>query len=291
MHLLLPLLSSLLFVVALILVKRANHRGVGPVTILFLTTELSAILFTSLWFVAEAGPPQSTYWQPATIAVLFLLGLTLTFLAVHRGDVSVATPVLGLKVLLVAVFLTLLTGTEVPTPVWYAAALATFGIGMIQWTGRRQGGGIVTSIVLALGAATTYATFDVLVQRWSPAWGPGRFLPMVYVIVAPLALVMTPWVQWKSLRDRKTRAFVWGGSFAMALQSFSLVYTLSAFGDAARVNVVYALRGLWAVILAWGVAKVWGGEEADLTRGVMSVRFLGALLLTVSVILAIQSMN
>ncbi|MDA7865122.1 EamA/RhaT family transporter, partial [bacterium] len=59
------------------------------------------------------------------------------------------------------------------------------------------------------------------------------------------------------------------------------------FGDAARVNVVYALRGLWGVALAWLAAKIWGGAEAEHTRSTMLLRVVGATILTSAVILAI----
>ena len=65
--------------------------------------------------------------------------------------------------------------------------------------------------------------------------------------------------------------------------------TLAQFGDAARVNVVYALRGLWGVALAWAVAHRWGGGEAALPHEVMLTRMAGALLLTAAVVLVIAN--
>ena len=73
----------------------------------------------------------------------------------------------------------------------------------------------------------------------------------------------------------------------IALQALCIVFTLSNFGDAARVNVVYSLRALWGVGLAWIVAKIWGGSEAKLPTNVMTARFLGAGLLTVAVMLVV----
>lgn len=289
MHLLLPLLASLLFVAGLILIKRAGAAGAGPVTTLFFANEFSAVAFMALWFFGGPGQPWTLIWQPCVIAVLFMLGLMFTFLAVERGDVSVATPVFGVKVVLVALLLSVLGKQQLPIMVWYAATLASLGIALIQWTGRHHPRRIVFTVIFAVSAATTFATFDVLVQDWSPAWGAGVFLPLVYAIVGLLSLAMTPWVEWSKLRQRSIRRTLIPGATLFALQSVCIVMTVAVFGDAARVNVVYALRGMWGVGLAWLVARIWGGAEAELGRSVMMTRFAGSLLLTSAVVLAIRS--
>lgn len=289
MHLLLPLLASILFVCGLILVKRAGAAGAGQVTTLFMANVFSAGAFSVLWLFGGSGQPWQLLWQPALIATLFMLGLMFTFLAIEQGDVSIATPVFGVKVVIVALLLTVMGQQELPPTVWFAAFLATAGIGLIQWTGRHHPRRVVLTLALALSAATTYATFDVLVQRWAPAWGAGRFLPIVFWMVGLLSLLMIPWVEWPKLRDRKVRKFLIPGATMIALQSICIVLTVAMFGDAARVNVVYALRGLWGVGLAWMVARIWGGAEAELSRSVILTRLAGACLLTLAVVFAILS--
>lgn len=289
MHLLLPLLASILFVCGLILIKRAGAAGAGPVTTLFMANEFTAAAFSVLWLLGGPGQPWTMLWQPVVIAVLFMLGLMFTFLAIAGGDVSIAAPLFGTKVLIVALLLTVFDEEELPPTVWLAAILATAGIGLIQWTGRHHPRRVVFTILLALSAATTYATFDVLVQRWAPAWGAGRFLPIVFWIVGLLSLGMLPWVEWSKLRKRNVRRYLLPGAMMVALQSICIVLTVAAFGDAARVNVVYALRGLWGVGLAWIVARIWGGAEAELSRSVLLTRLAGACLLTIAVVSAIVS--
>lgn len=287
MHLLLPLLASLLFVSGLIFMKRAGAAGVGTATTLFISNQCTAVCFSAIWMFGGDGQPWFMLWQPAVIAFLYILGLFFTFLAINCGDVSIATPVFGVKVLLVAILLTLVGDSPLPIAVWYAAALATFGIAMIQWTGRSNPKRVVTTILLAISASTSYAAFDVLVQRWSPAWGVGRFLPYSFWFVGIFSLVLIPWVDWRSLRKPEIGRYLWPGSVLLALQAICIVFTLSAFGDAARVNVVYALRGLWGVTLAWWVGKRWGGNEELLSRSVLLTRLCGAILLTTAVVLAI----
>jgi hypothetical protein len=47
------------------------------------------------------------------------------------------------------------------------------------------------------------------------------------------------------------------------------------------------MRGIWGVLLAWATASIWGGNEAELSGGVMAKRLAGSLLITISVVLAI----
>jgi drug/metabolite transporter (DMT)-like permease len=287
MHLLLPLLASVLFVCGLILIKRAGEHGVKTATILFISNQCSALLFSSLWWSGGTMQPWMLLWQPALIAVLFVLGLVFTYVAIDLGAVSIATPVFGVKVVFVAALLTLVGRQELPAALWYAAGCATAGIGLIQWTGRAEPRRVWFTITLALSAAGCYATFDVLVQQWAPAWGAGRFLPIVYWMVGLISLVLIPWVQWPTLREPTTRWSLLVGACLVSLQAVCIVYTLSVFGDAARVNIVYSLRGLWGVGFAWIAAKIWGGAESHLPRSVMLTRLAGAALLTTAVVLAI----
>jgi drug/metabolite transporter (DMT)-like permease len=105
--LLLPLTAALLYVFGALLVKRSGDFGVGVWRTAFVSNLTSAIIF-QLLLPLGAVFRHELLWQPALLGVLFLLAQLLNYLALERGDVSVATPVLGLKIILVALFTTLL---------------------------------------------------------------------------------------------------------------------------------------------------------------------------------------
>lgn len=295
LHLLLPLSASLLFVFGLLAIKRTTQAGGGPWTVTLLANLWAAVLFSPLWWLGGTMQPLSLFWQPAVIAVLFILGQVLTFYAISKGDVSVAAPILGLKVIMVAVLATVLTSDQLPPIVWAAAAIATLGIALVQWSARRPQAGTATrpahgagwTILFATLSAGSFALFDVLVQNWAPAWGSGRFLPLVFWMVAILSLGFLPFLKPTALRDPRVRPWLLGGTLLIALQAICIVFALSQFGDATRVNVVYALRGMWGVGLAWWIATRWGGSEADHSRQVMLTRLAGAVLLTAAVVMVV----
>jgi hypothetical protein len=102
-----------------------------------------------------------------------------------------------------------------------------------------------------------------------------------------LSLGFLPWVKLSAFREREVRRPMLLGSFLFASQSFCIVLAIGFFGDAARVNIVYSMRGIWGVLVAWTFAQWLGGGESEATSGVMISRLAGAALLTVAVIVAI----
>lgn len=287
MHLLLPLLAGILLVSGLLLIQRCAVHGVTPWTTTFLANQWSAVMFSVLWLFGGSGQPLEMLYQPLIIAGLFMMGIGLTFTAVEVGDVSIATPVLGVKVIFVAVLSIVINKTILPEALWLAAILATLGIACIQWTGGGQHRRIALTIMLAVCASMSFATFDILVQRWSPAWGAGRFLPYVYWTVGVVSWFWAPKVQWKKILAPDIRVKLLLGTMLVGGQAICIVLALALFGDAVRVNIVYALRGLWGVLFAWTAAQFWGADIKQATNKQMLIRFTGAVILTSAVVLAL----
>src|SRR6185503_6184125 len=113
-YLLLPFSASLLYVFGAIYLKDASIRGVGVWRTTVVTNVIFALVFSSLWMIGGRWPEPAVWIQPAAAAFLFLGGQVLALVALQRGDVSVATPVMDLKVVLVAFFVTWILGDRVP---------------------------------------------------------------------------------------------------------------------------------------------------------------------------------
>src|SRR5688500_378298 len=166
LHLLFPLASSLLYVAAALSLKRAAQGGAGVWRSTFVMNVVAAACFAVL-LGGPAGPGPKPIWRPAVIARLFVAGQALPMLAVNRGDVSVATPVMGTKVVFVTFFVTLLVGDRMLADYWVAAGMSAAGIAMLNLGGGAPGRHrhLVFTIVTSLAAAACYALFDVLVRR------------------------------------------------------------------------------------------------------------------------------
>lgn len=286
----LPLISSFVFALGLIILKQANQQGISPLLVTVSTNLVTAVVFLPFWFLGGTILPWYEWWQPALVGILYMVGQICTFLAVERGDVSVAAPLLSVKVVLVAIFLTLLDGAKLPWSIWLAAFIATIGIATVQRSQSRGGHGrVMFTIVFALLAAATYALFDVVVQRWARTWGPGRLLPLGFLTAGLISVVLWPWCDRSALARDSVRRPVIVGCILFALQSLGIAISIGVFGDAARVNIVYSLRGIWGVLLSWMLARKLGTSEREYSRSIMISRLCGAGLLTIAVFLAIFS--
>jgi drug/metabolite transporter (DMT)-like permease len=291
---LMPLASGLGYVAAVLLVKRASSYGVGLWRTAFVSNLAMGLGFAPLWLLGGAEVQAAALWQPALCAVLFFAGQVFTFAAL-AGEVSLATPVLGLKIIFVAGASALLLAEPVRPAWWIAAALATAAVGLLQAMPRahaagRGGQAAGRTIALAMSAALAFAVCDVLVQRFAGAWGVGRFLPLTFGLVAVFSFGLIP-VFHAPLRTIPPAAWRWlaPGAILLAMQAASMAYTLGTHGRATAANILYSTRGLWSV-LAIGLLGAWlgtGGEQR-LPRAVFRLRLAGSALMLVAVVLVLE---
>jgi drug/metabolite transporter (DMT)-like permease len=125
LHLLLPLVSAVVYVIGALLLKRASDLGADIWRTTRVINYTSLLVAAPLWWLGGTIPPPSSWWQPPVAAVLFFAGQIFTLLAINKGDVSVATPVLGVKILLVALLTSVLIGDPIGAQLWTAAALCS----------------------------------------------------------------------------------------------------------------------------------------------------------------------
>lgn len=279
----------------MMLSKRAIDRGASPWTGTFLGNLWLALIWAGIAVFRGEIVPREAWTDAAIIGVFFVLGQLFTYLAFQFGDVSVATPIFSVKVLMVATLLSLKGDEAVGLRIWIGGAMATMGVVLIQWSDgtarcrssyRKQ----AITVALALSAAFSLSLFDVCLQSWSANWNSFAFLPVMFGSAGLLSIVFLPRVDSpKQLRKLKALPWIVAGTLMMAAQAMSMCFSLAQFGDAARINIVYSLRGLWGVVLAWALAGQLQTAEATVATKVMLRRLTGAILLTMAVLLVITA--
>jgi drug/metabolite transporter (DMT)-like permease len=288
-QILLPLAAAFFYVSSALSLKRASELGAGVWHSAFASNISAALLFQVLLIFGGTWPPLSLWWQPLLVAFLFLSGQVWNMLALQKGDVSIVTPVMGVKILLVAVFTTLLVTHGLPVPLWLAAALSTSGIACLNHAGaHRTGTNATATIVSAALAAVSFALFDVLVQKWSPAWGIGRFLPLTVGLNGVLSLAIIPLFP-SPLRRLPPPALRWlgAGGGLMALQSMLFVTCIAYFGSATASNVIYSSRGLMSLAAVSLIGHWFHSTEKTLTPSVLRWRLTGAALMFAAILLVL----
>lgn len=284
-----PLLAALLYAFGALVLKRSSDLGVGLWRTTFVANLIVAALFSLLWLLG--GPPveKELLWQPGIIAMCLFVGQLSQFLALEKGDVSVAVPVFGLKVIFVAFLTPILIGENVGIKLWIAAFLSVLGITCLNRKDAQKPPRhlLVTFIAGGIGAVA-FAVFDVLVQKWGPSWGAGRLLPCIFWINAILSFGLI--FRFSAPLSRiPGKAWPWllGGSVLLGVQSITFVSTLAVFGKATNANIIYASRGLLSVLLVWMVGHWFKNAEQDLGPKVMRWRLIGTMLMMSAIVLVI----
>jgi drug/metabolite transporter (DMT)-like permease len=283
----LPLLAAFVFTISALLLKRASDFGAGLWRTAFVCNCISAVIFSSL--LAFGGPPVrvALLWQPLCIALCLFVGLLAQFLALEKGDVSVAVPVLGLKVVAVALLTPLVTNDRVDARLWVAVMLSAVGIAILN---RKQDGrrphNVGITLLSAGFAAGSFAMFDVLVQRWGPAWGVGRLLPIIFAMNGLLSLLLIPkFREPLSALPRESWKWLVPAACLLAVQSILFISTLAVWGKATIANVIYSSRGLLSIVLVWLVGHWFSNLEQGLGTRTLAWRLIGAALMLSAIVL------
>jgi drug/metabolite transporter (DMT)-like permease len=285
---LVPLAAAFLFPVAALALKRAMEKTKDPWGILWVTNIATALAFLPLF--AWPGKPFASGlgYQPLICGALFFLAQIAAYKSFAGGDLSVAIPAQGTKVLIVAALTVRLLKTHLSPWLWAAAFLTVAAIYLLQ--DRRHGlserARLRSTLAYALLAAAAFALLDVLVQKWSPAWGPQRFGPWIFLCQAVLSFLLLLFPG-RHL-EYSARSWVWLalGAFIMALITLALVIIIGLEGQAALVNILFNSRAIWSVLLVWLAGRRFGNRETNAGRPAMAHRLAGAVLMMAAIVMA-----
>lgn len=279
----LPLAAGLLYALGALAIKQALDARIGASSMALLANVALAVGFAPLWLATPAPLLPSPIWPVAVYGALVALGNWLVFVALRHGDVSVATPVLGSKVVVVAVLVSGLLGQRLSLGTWLGVALCTAALFLLQrgvaHAGERRG----LTLVLSLVACVSFALSDILVQHWAPKMGFAGFMFPALGFGALMSVVALPAV----VSDRRALRSGWrpallGATFNVG-QGMLLTLSIALHRDATTTNVLYGLRGVWSLVLVVTLGGAFRNAERRLGARVLGNRLAGALLMVCAV--------
>jgi len=283
---LIPLASGLGYAVAALMLKRGGE-GAGPWRVTFVANMVIAAVFSVGWFIPAPHPATLASIQHAAISgALFFFGQIFTFLALTRGDVSVATPVLGSKVVFVALF-TMLFGVEkLDGAIWIAVLLTAAATALLgSGGGAHRHSGLFRSVLYGFSAAAIFALTDVTQQRWIRDWGLFPYMATLFGTMALLSFGLLPLFR-NDGHVMTATSWRWlaGGAALISVQASGVAWSIVTLG-ATTANVLYNSRGVWSVVLVWVIGHWFGNTESEQGRRVMLRRLGGSLLLLSAIFL------
>jgi drug/metabolite transporter (DMT)-like permease len=288
-YLILPAAAAVIYTISSLLFKRGYEEGAGTLATFHWSNLISMPVFLPLFFIHPGPFPVTEWWRPGLVAALMYIGTWITFVAIRRGDVSMVTPILGTKVVLVAVALVAISGNGPGTGLWVAAFLATAGIFIIgkgDWRPGKAHGG---AILLCLGSALLFSVSDVLISHWAGNYGGTAFLaalPQFFGLFSLLSLLgAKPGTMHLASGARRWTV---SACLLLAVQGMAMGLALVFFQDPTGVNILYSTRGLWAVLLVWCAGSWFASRERERAgRTTMILRLAGTLFITAGVVIAV----
>lgn len=285
----LPLISGFLYAFSSFLTKRALMEGAGILRFAFLSNAAMLVTF-SLPLIWSDRTVDWTQWHwPVLTGVFFFCGQVFTFAAIRVGDVSIQTPLMGTKVLFVAVLAVFFGVQEVSTDLWIAAAITTLAIGMLGFSGGIAKGNVGVTVGLALGSAAMFALADVTLGHGARRFGPAGFLSVMMVTNFLCSVTLLPFFR-GGFRAITAAAWPWviGGALGMAIQSSILGFFFANTGLIAEGNILYSSRGIWSVVMGICLAGVFMLPNERMSRPILIQRLLGALLMSAAIWLVLR---
>jgi drug/metabolite transporter (DMT)-like permease len=286
-HLSLPLLCSFMYVAAAMKLKYIARYRVSIWHISFITN-LSLVLLSIpfLFIESEHSISWNNWWQPCIGGVLCLLGQLTTLVALDRGDVSIATPVLGLKIIFVVIVMAIFMHHEVTPALWIAAILSVTAVLLLQLGGNQKHHHVTFTIITSGLSAFFFALLDVYTKQMREIWG-NYWFSSVFCFVLVCSAVIRHFMHEKVVVPRGAQFTLWIGVVIMAAQMLLFAYSVAKFGEPARCNIVYNIRGLWSVLAVWWIGHWYDNKEQHLERSVLFRRLFGAVLMLAAIILVI----
>jgi drug/metabolite transporter (DMT)-like permease len=248
-----------------------------------------------LVFFFPGQPNSSGFWGALLAGTSLFIGRLCAIRALAHGDLSHATPLLGTKTVFVAILTSLFLDEPITSGLMAGAILTSVAVALLSispkeksWWPKRFDR-ITTG--WALLAAFFFALTDITVQKFARSLGIGWFQPLMFATLVLLTpLLFLP--EFRQLRPSSpflppaSRMGSLVGSAVIGFQTSLVILVIGLFGHATATNVIYAARGLWAVLLE-GAA---GGGTASGDRRVLALRLTGATLLLAAVALAVGSL-
>ncbi|MCX8240230.1 MAG: EamA family transporter [Akkermansiaceae bacterium] len=287
-YLLIPLVSAIVYALGAILVKRALKEGVSMDQTFHITNFMVGVVFLPFLFLETNEIDWSLVWKPIIMGTLFFVGNWLSFVGIKRGDVSLVTPIMGTKVVFVAIATVVLTGAMPSGPLWIAAVLTTLGIFVMGIADLRGGHKIGFTVAITLASACMFGVCDVIVAWWATGFGAPTFLAIGSITVAVNSAVLWVFQRRPSLRlAPRQKSWTWWAALLIGFQAVGMGVALSYFDDATGVNIVYASRGLWTIVLVVVFGVALGNSEVHDTGKTFLWRVLGTVVLAVAIFIAV----
>ncbi len=238
-YLLAPAVAAALYALGSLGLKKAMDSGVEEAKTNAFSNYAMVAWSLPLLFFLPGRYDGSALAGAAGAGVALFLGRIFSVKALQTGDLSLVTPILAAKTILVAFLSLIFKSGHISWRLLVAAAMTSLAVALLQ-RGPAETRGVRRSAVLyALLASLLFAGTDVLTQTFARQMGVGWFQPILFGTTA----LLTPLLVRNPIPARGLPPLAWG-SCTMGFQTSLMILTIDLTGQATLVNIVYSTRSI-----------------------------------------------
>ncbi len=280
------ILQSLSYLFSRDYVVRRDRAAMRLLVISHVLMGVVSLVLLPFVYPHDAPPLRTYFWEVVGVAGFYLLGQAGLFLVLQRTDASRISPLLGLKVLILAAISAAFLAKDILPLQWAAVGLSVLAAMVLASAGGRLSAKALAGV---LGVCLFYSLSDLSIQAAVNAMAPvGRLhasvavLSMSYIACGVFGLPLLPWTGVGTRRDWRHAvpfAATWYGAMACLFACFAVIGVIPG-------NILQSLRGPISVFLGAAVAHLGHAHlEARISRWTLLRRGLAALLMVAAVAL------
>jgi drug/metabolite transporter (DMT)-like permease len=251
---------------------------------------MAVVSLPLLWLLWPAGGVDIVACLPPLAGSIgcYLASQAFLLASLKRADASRVVPLLGLKIVMLALLVTFLLQSPLDARQWFAVGASVVAAAMLQ--GRRDPVPFAV-VAMMLAACLGFAAADLLIVRLIDAvhaaapdrhrlWASGLALAATYTCCGLLALPFVPLMGPR--RPGEWRAAVWYGG--VWLGGMAALYACFGLLGPVFGNVLQSSRGILAVVFGAALAHLgWHELEQRVDRATLVRRVAAALLMTAAI--------
>jgi uncharacterized membrane protein len=282
------LFNSLTYVLMRTYMRRPAASPAGLFAIMHTWMGIASLILVP--FLLAKNTPAFGHWVGplAWADGFYVAGQVLFFLAVRRAEASRISPLLGLKVLVLALVTVLALRQPLSAVQWLAVGLSLAAAVGLNYTGGRLPHAAAGAM---LGAVFLYSMSDLGVARMANVFSPDRSLRgfllsgcVAYAFCLPVAGVFAVAMK----REERRREYWIAGLPIAATWLLGGISLFACFGRIGPLfgNIVQSMRGPFSVLMGLLVASLGLVHlEQKLTRSVFLRRLASAVLMCLAIAL------
>lgn len=284
-----PVFAAACYAFGVIAIKCASkNKTISGMSLLTMNNLLSGAVFIPQIFFAPALPEISIIWQPLLAGAFCAAGNLATFICAERGEVSLMTPIMGVKILFVLMFSNIMLHAKLPSSIIFAGAMccaAVFLMGKSKGKPDRQK--FRFTVFLALCACASYAACDVLMQKYAPNFSTRSMIALTTVAMPVSVIPFIPkLISELKKSNAETVAFGAISSIMLVGESFLMFISITGKIGAAMSNILFNTRGIIAIALIYALGtKSMKLRELDGNSALR--RTLGAIMILTAIFAAL----